>query len=95
MTGRLLLAVSCILVLAVPVAPATHSQGCEPEQGSYTGESNGVYVWITFAIDGHVDFGAWQETNGIDGLQRWDPVFDETCGGHYPADTEIVAWYMI
>lgn len=32
----------------------------------------------------------YQESNGIDGLQRGDEVVDHTCGGKFPADTLLL-----
>jgi hypothetical protein len=31
----------------------------------------------------------YYESNGIAGLQREDPAVDDTCGGLWPADSEI------
>lgn len=32
----------------------------------------------------------YEESNGIDGLQRQDEVVDDTCGGVFPGDTQII-----
>jgi hypothetical protein len=49
--------------------------------------------WCTlFGLTGVIVSGTlwvYEESNGVDGLQRGDEVVDDTCGGRFPGDTII------
>jgi hypothetical protein len=88
-------AILLALLLVIPPALAWHDEDCVPNEGSFTAEVAGVYAWVQPVNVDHVSWGFWQESNGIAGLQRFDVVFDDTCHGAFPADTEIIAFYAV
>lgn len=83
-----------ILMLAAYAAP-TSASSCEPGRGRTTAELDGLYLWVEGHDARHTSFGVWRESNALDGLQRWDAVFDETCGGAVPADDEVFVFYAL
>ncbi len=92
MKQAFILAVALTAALSVPmVATATHeSSDCSPTASEADVEAEGYAVFV----DDHVlpdDVSVWiyQESNGLDGIQRGDSVAtDEACG--HGADTIIL-----
>ena len=94
---RTILILAAVLAIAVPVEAdhCTTFSTSAPDHDT-TVDADGVpryYVDIDYC---HVSqnnneclFSIWlyEETNGIDGLQRGDEVVDDTCGGLIEADT--------
>lgn len=84
-----------LLALAAP----SHAWGCQtttsnPEVDTY--EWSGVHAGPRFYVDNDPcpveclwSIWVYQESNGIDGLQRGDEMVDNTCGGAIPHDTII------
>lgn len=72
---------------ATVTTPAT---GVDETSGGPS-SSSGIYYFVNDACQPDCVFSDWlyQETNGIDGLQRGDEVVDDTCGGLISPDTDI------
>jgi len=75
------------LAIAVPVS----AQDCEPSNADAEVDLGGLYV-DNDPCQPECLFSIWvyQETNGIEGLQRGDEVEDNTCGGQIESDTIIL-----
>ena len=88
-TTLVALATLATLAIAAPVS----AQECTPTTSSPevdTGETGaGRYYADNDVVIGGFSFWIYQESNGIDGLQRGDEVFDDTCGGAIESDTII------
>lgn len=89
-----------ILLALVALAASTGATGCEPTTSPTTldtgiGIGPRYYVaedphWLTCGEFGFPECGSiwiYEETNGIDGLQRDDDIIDDTCGGMIAGDT--------
>ncbi len=90
-----LLVIPLALILALAPAQAGH---CSTWSTSEDGEDmliviNPVlgwyHVWDHCQPDCIYSYWAYEETNGIPGLQRGDEVVDDTCHGMIAADTII------
>lgn len=75
----------------------TLAKSCVPTTSpAYTIGVDGVLVFYfthTEIPDRHDQFPSWyiyQETNEIDGFQRRDDVWDDTCGGQIESDTIVI-----
>lgn len=85
---------ACVLSLATMSASADHCvvwAGPHPE--IVTGETPlGSFYADNDLCQPECMFSLWvyQETNGIDGLQRGDSVVNDTCHGTIPADSIVV-----
>lgn len=79
-----------ILLLAIP---ASAYEGCEPttseaDIGLSTRVAGEWYVENSPCQPDCASYlRLYEETNGIEGLQRSDETVDDTCGGAIPADT--------
>lgn len=78
------------LGLILLVAAPTGADGCafqsQPDVSAYD-----YYVdWTYCQPDCALDFVVYEESNGIDSLQRGDARIDHTCDGTTPADTPVV-----
>lgn len=79
-----------LATIAVAV-PATLAAGCEPTTAEPEVAQQGYYI-DNDACQPECIVSIWiyQESNGIDGLQRSDEQVDNTCGGVIDSDTIIV-----
>ncbi|HUR70053.1 MAG TPA: hypothetical protein VM370_12480 [Candidatus Thermoplasmatota archaeon] len=86
---RTLLLFVALLAIAVPVcADECVATTSDPEVD--TGETGvGRFYVDNDVCQPECLFSIWlyQETNGVDGLQREDEVHDDTCGGVYEGDS--------
>lgn len=71
------------LALLAALSPAA-SQTCEPSVAQAALQEAHVYVVV------QTDVLAFEESNGIPGLQRQDGSRDDTCGGYVDADARII-----
>jgi hypothetical protein len=85
-----------ILLLTLTLLPAfsAASEGCTPNTSPAidSGESAaGRYYVVPGFLDpfGEDDLFVYEESNGIDGLQRDDVWRDDTCGGEISGDTVL------
>lgn len=74
-------------VFAVASAMATHD--CVPTTSAPEIDVAGFYVDNDLCQPCMWSIWVYQESNGIEGLQRGDEVVDDTCGGQIPADTIV------
>lgn len=87
-----------LVAFSLPFVAASAGDGCVPSRGHTTASAEGVYLWVQPGHDldpFHTSWGIWTESNGLEGLQRWDAVFDETCMGAVEPDTEVIAFYAL
>jgi hypothetical protein len=77
-----------IVLLTASVFPTAQACGFQNEADVSIG---GFYVdWSSCQPECTLDLVVYEETNGIDGLQRRDTHVDHTCGGEIPADTPLI-----
>lgn len=86
-------AVVPLLFVLVLLAPARADE-CVPTGPSHEAEVGGFYV-DNDLCQPECLASAWiyQESNGIDGLQRRDHVYDDTCAGMIEPDTRVALLY--
>lgn len=73
-----------LTLAALSIAVPAFADGCELTTSNPEVAAGGFYVDNDLCqVDGTCIFSIWiyQETNGIDGLQRNDDVHDDTCDG--------------
>lgn len=81
-----------LALAAIAIAvPASLAAGCDPSTSEAEVAQGGFYV-DNDACQPECIYSIWiyQESNGIDGLQRGDEVVDDTCDGAIESDTIIL-----
>lgn len=91
MRAKLLLILLACLPLALP-AVADHCEGYQtssPEADTGTTAAGRYYVDVDISQFDPLALWVYEESNGIDGLQREDEIVDDTCHAGIRGDTII------